>query len=60
MDISIDEKALPRVMQAIERRNELLRMWTRDIPQDFEAQLNETHRIIATAVTVAVRREQRG
>ncbi|NQX90080.1 MAG: hypothetical protein HRT77_15605 [Halioglobus sp.] len=59
MDLVIDDKALPRVIAAIERRNQLLRMWTKDMPRDFEEQLNETHRIISAAVTVAIRNGRR-
>ena len=39
MDLVIDDKALPRVIAAIERRNQLLRMWTKDMPRDYEEQL---------------------
>jgi hypothetical protein len=53
--IQIEERAEPRVREAIERRTELMRMYTREMPGDYLEQLIEADRIIAAAVTVSVR-----
>ena len=55
LTIQIRERAEPRVRAAMERRTELMRMYTRDMPRDYLEQLIEADRIIATAVSVAVR-----
>ena len=53
--IEIGKRAEQRVRKAIERRAELMRMYTREMPRDYLEQLIEADRIIATAVSVAFR-----
>ena len=53
MKIEIKPHNVERFQAALDRRHELLRMRTNDMPRDFGEQLSETHRIIAAAVSVA-------
>ena len=53
--IEIGKRTEQRVRKAIERRSELMRMYTREMPRDYLEQLIEADRIIATAVSVAFR-----
>ncbi len=57
MYIEIQEKNAERVRNAIQKRKELLRMYAREMPEDFELQLEESNRIIAAAVSTAYERE---
>ena len=57
MIIQISQRAEQRVRGAIERRAELMRMYTREMPRDYLEQLIEADRIIATAVSLACRTE---
>lgn len=55
MLLRINPRSEDRVREAVQKRSELLRMWTRDMPADFEDQLAEADRIIAAAVSVSIR-----
>ncbi|MEP5568086.1 MAG: hypothetical protein ABJN62_09660 [Halioglobus sp.] len=57
MYILIQERNSHRVLEAIQKRKELMRMYAREMPVDFELQLEESNRIIAAAVTTAYDRE---
>ena len=56
MRIDIQERNVERVRSAIQKRKALLRMYTREMPDDFEQQLEESNRIIAAAVSSAYER----
>ena len=51
---------IERFQAALEKRQELLRMRTNDMPRDYSDQLSEAHRIIAAAVSVAANRQNYG
>ena len=57
MYIEIQERNAERVRNAIQKRRELLRMYAREMPDDFELQLEESNRIIAAAVSSAYERD---
>lgn len=57
MHIEIQERNAERVRNAIQKRKALLRMYTREMPDDFELQLEESNRIIAAAVSSAYERD---
>ncbi|MEP4147680.1 MAG: hypothetical protein ABJL54_10685 [Halioglobus sp.] len=57
MNIEIQERNAERVRKAIQKRRELLRMYAREMPNDYELQLEESNRIIAAAVSSAYERE---
>jgi hypothetical protein len=56
MIFRINSHAEPRVRAALARRNELLRMYTREMPAEYEQELGELDRIIAAAVSVGIRK----
>ena len=60
MKIEIKAHNVERFQAALDRRHELLRMRTNDMPRDFGEQLSETHRIIAAAVSVAANSQHYG
>ena len=57
MMIEIKPHYVERFQAALDKRQELLRMRTNDKPRDYDEQLNEVHRIIAEAVSVAASRQ---
>ena len=56
LSLNISERSAPRVLEAIARRAELMRMYTREMPSDYREQLIEADRVIATAVSLAVKK----
>ena len=60
MQIEIKSHNVERFQAALDRRHELLRMRTNEMPRDFGEQLSEAHRIIAAAVSVAANRQNYG
>ena len=55
MDLQIPPQNKDRVLEAIARRNELLRQRTAEMARDWSDELSRTESIIAAAVSVAVR-----
>ena len=56
MNLTIPAHNAERVMSAIERRRQLLSMYTREMPDNYIEELVDMDRIIAAAVSVAVMR----
>ena len=56
MNLTIPAHNAERVMSAIQRRRQLLSMYTREMPDNYEEELVDMDRIIAAAVSVAVMR----
>ena len=59
MNLTIPTHNAERVMSAIQRRRQLLSMYTREMPHNYSEELAEMDRIIAAAVSVAVMRSMR-
>jgi len=55
MDLQIPPQNKDRVLEAIARRNELLRQRTAEMARDWSDELSRMESIIAAAVSVAVR-----
>ena len=60
MKIEIKSHNVERFRAALDKRHELLRMRTNDMPSDYGEQLSEAHRIIAAAVSVPANRQSYG
>ena len=59
MNLTIPAHNAERVMSAIQRRRQLLSMYTREMPDNYEEELVDMDRIIAAAVSVAVMRSMK-
>ena len=59
MNLTIPAHNAERVMSAIQRRRQLLSMYTREMPDNYVEELVDMDRIIAAAVSVAVMRSMR-
>ncbi len=54
MKLHINPNNEARVRAAVMRRGQLLRMYTADMPDNYEEELIELDRIIASAVSVGI------
>ena len=55
MNITIRPHAEPRLLEAIERREQLMRMRTREMHNGFEEELRRLDATIATAVSTSIK-----
>ena len=56
MKLEIKPHSVDRFKSALDKRQELLRMRTDDMPRDYSDQLTEANRTIAAAVSAAANR----
>jgi hypothetical protein len=55
MQLTINERAAPRVLEGLARRDELTHMYTCEMSQGYSERLRQLDRIIAAVVTVGVK-----